>query len=210
MCFSASASFIVGGSLIALGTVTLKRVKQRRALAFAAIPLLFGIQQLIEGILWLSFDYDIVLLQSMMAYMFTIFSHVFWPIYMPFAVALMEPELWRRKVIWGFQFVGIVVGVHMLVLIVTHSLIAEVNEHIIYVVADFYDWPMMLLYVVAACMAAFFSSYHPVRIFGALSLLLLLISHWFYSVAIFSVWCFFAAILSLIIYFQFSRKSAIP
>ena len=205
MCFSASASFIVGGSLIVLGSMTLRRVNKRTALAFAAIPLLFGIQQLIEGVLWLSFDYDIVLLQSLMAYIFTMFSHVFWPLYMPFAIGLMEPELWRRKVIWFFQFIGIVVGVHMLILIATHSLAAEVGEHMIYVVVGFYDWPMMLLYVVATCMAAFFSSHNMVRVFGILSLLLLLVTHWFYSVAIFSVWCFFAAILSFIIYLQFNR-----
>lgn len=37
MCFSATASFIVGGSLLAVGVVTLKMAEERRELAFAAI-----------------------------------------------------------------------------------------------------------------------------------------------------------------------------
>jgi hypothetical protein len=205
MCFSATASFIVGGSLIALGAVTAKRVEKRAELPFAAIPLLFGGQQIIEGVLWLSANYDAALLQSVTTYMYTIFSHVLWPIYMPFAVGLMEPEPWRKKTIWAFQFAGIVVGFHMLVLITTQPLTAVVDEHIIYVSSHFYEWPMMALYVAATCLGAFFSSYRLVRLFGVLTLLLLIVAHWIYTVAVFSVWCFFAAILSLIIHFQFNR-----
>ena len=50
MCFSATASFSAGAFLLGLGTLTLKSAmaaKQRRALPFAAIPLLFAAQQLI-------------------------------------------------------------------------------------------------------------------------------------------------------------------
>ena len=205
MCFSASASFIVGGSLVALGVVTVKRVEKRAELPFAAIPMLLGVQQIVEGVLWLSADYDAALLQSITTYMYTMFSHVLWPIYVPFAVGLMEPEPWRKKAIWVFQFTGLVVGFHMLALITMHPLTAVVDEHIIYVSSHFYDWPMMALYVAATCVGAFFSSYRLVRLFGVLLLLLLIGAHWFYTVAAFSVWCFFAAILSLIIHFQFNR-----
>jgi hypothetical protein len=54
MCFSASASFIAGGALTAVGVVTLKKTENKKEIPFAAIPLLFGIQQLIEGVIWLT------------------------------------------------------------------------------------------------------------------------------------------------------------
>ncbi len=210
MCFSASASFIVGVSLVALGAVTVRRVEKRTELPFAVIPLLFGVQQITEGVLWLSFQYDAALLLSITTYMYTMFSHVLWPMYMPFAVGLMEPEPWRKKAIWVFQFVGLVVSLYMLAMITMQPLTAVVNEQIIYVSSHFYDWPlydwpMMALYVAATCVGAFFSSYQLVRLFGALALLMLIVAHWFYTVAVFSVWCFFAAILSLIIHFYFNR-----
>jgi hypothetical protein len=208
MCFSASASFIVGGSLTVLGAVTMKRAKSRAELPFAAIPLLFGIQQIIEGVLWLSFYYDAAQLETVTTYIFTIFSHVLWPIYMPFAFGSMEQEPWRRKAIWGFRFIGVVVGIYLLVLIVTLPLTAVADEHIIYVSPHFYQLPMMILYIAATCLASFFSSYALIRLFGLMTLFLFLVAFWFYTEAFFSVWCFFAAILSAIIYLFFRDKEA--
>jgi hypothetical protein len=41
-----------------------------------------------------------------------------------------------------------------------------------------------------------------------MALLFFALSYWFYTQAFFSVWCFFAAILSLIIYMHFRRSHA--
>lgn len=208
MCFSASASFIVGGSLTILGAVTMKRAASTAELPFAAIPLLFGIQQIIEGVLWLSFYYDAVQLKTVTTYMFTIFSHALWPIYIPFAVGALEPIPWRRKAIWGFRFIGVGVGIYLFALIVTLPLTAVANEHIIYVSPHFYKLPMMMLYIAATCLVSFLSSYALIRLFGLMALLLFLVAFWFYTEAFFSIWCFFAAILSAIIFLFFRGKEA--
>jgi len=206
MCFSATASFIVGGGLIATGIATLKHATSRAELPFAAIPLLFGVQQVIEGTLWLSLQYDAAQLKMVSTYMYSSFSHVLWPVYVPVAVAVMERNVWRRKALWIFSIVGVVAGGHLLVLIATQSLTVAAGEHIIYVTARHYEWPMMLIYITATCLAPLFSSYALVRVFGGCALLLFGISYWFYTVAFFSVWCFFAAILSAIIYLFFRSK----
>ena len=49
MCFSATASFSAGTILLGLGTLTLKSARRPRELGFAAIPLLFAVQQLSCG-----------------------------------------------------------------------------------------------------------------------------------------------------------------
>ena len=54
MCFSATASFSVGAILLGLGTLTLKAARRPPELVLAAIPLLFAIQQLSEGVIWLT------------------------------------------------------------------------------------------------------------------------------------------------------------
>ena len=46
MCFSATASFITGGVLSAVGVVTIKKAEKKSEIPFASIPLLFGIQQM--------------------------------------------------------------------------------------------------------------------------------------------------------------------
>jgi len=214
MCFSATASFAVGGSLILLGAVTLKRAagrQRREQLPFASIPLLFGIQQLVEGALWLSIEHDGELLRTIATYLFTLFSHIIWPLFVPYAVARMERgrpvATWRRNAMWGCRLAGVVTAMLLLALVASQPLTAVADEHIIYTTPFFYDWPMMVLYIVATCIVTFFSTFRLVRLFGLLVLLFFFVSYWFYTAAFFSVWCFFAAILSLVIYLQFRGGS---
>jgi hypothetical protein len=55
MYFSATASFAAGVSLSILGVATAKRAERKAEIPFAIIPLLFGAQQIVEEMLWLSF-----------------------------------------------------------------------------------------------------------------------------------------------------------
>ena len=71
MCFSATASFVAGTSLSVIGVATLKHVKRKTEIPFAMIPLLFGIQQLTEGVIWLTFANDAPLLQQTMTYVYS-------------------------------------------------------------------------------------------------------------------------------------------
>ena len=186
-----------------LGVATVKKAERKAEIPFAMIPLLFGVQQIIEGMLWLSFRFDAPLLNVIMTYVFTLFSHVLWPIFVPFSIGLMETVAWRKKVISAFQITGIAVGLYHLYVIVKFPVTSEVNGHIVYVSPYFNKVPVLVLYLAATCVGAFFSSHKIINIFGALALLLFMVAYWFYTVAFFSVWCFFAAILSVVIYLHF-------
>jgi len=204
MCFSATASFTAGVLLSALGVATLNKVVRKAEIPFAMIPLLFGVQQIIEGMLWLSFRFDAPLLNVTMTYAFTLFSHVLWPMFVPFSIGLVEKVAWRKRAVLAFQFIGIAVGLYLLYMLVKFPVTSEVDEHIVYVSPHFYQVPVMVLYLAATCVGAFFSSHKMINIFGALALLLFMVAYWFHAVAFFSIWCFFAAILSAVIYLHFT------
>ena len=213
MCFSATASFVAGTTLSAVGVVTLTKVKRRSELPFAMIPLLFGIQQLIEGVIWLTFSHDAPLLKETMTYVYSLFSHVLWPIYIPFAFRILETTPWRRKVMLWMQGAGIAVGLYLLYFIVTRPVVAEVRgQHIVYFSPHFYSVPMIIFYVAATCFTGFVSSHTFVRLFGVLALLSFLATYLFYTNSLISVWCFFAALLSLLIYLhlQFRHLGGFP
>jgi hypothetical protein len=53
MCFSPQADFTAGAVIAGVGVATLRRVRVRRELIVGALPLLFGIHQLVEGFVWL-------------------------------------------------------------------------------------------------------------------------------------------------------------
>ena len=207
MCFSATASFTAGIGLLAIGAVTASRVRRRAELPFALIPGLFGVQQLIEGGLWLTFPDNAPLANTVLTYFYSFFSHVLWPIYVPIAVLLLEPVEWRRKLLMAIAVAGAAVGLYLLYFLVTEPIVSEVvGRHISYQSPHFYIAAVMVLYVLATCVSSFVSSCKTIRWFGAATFVALLAAYAFYAFWFISVWCFFAAVLSLIVLVHFNHE----
>jgi hypothetical protein len=207
MCFSATASFTAGIGLLVIGAVTVNRVRRRAELPFALIPGLFGVQQLIEGGLWLTFPDNAPLANTVLTYFYSFFSHVLWPIYVPIAVLLLEPVEWRRKLLMAIAVAGAAVGLYLLYFLVTEPIVSEVvGRHISYQSPHFYIAAVMVLYVLATCVSSFVSSCKTIRWFGAATFVALLAAYAFYAFWFISVWCFFAAVLSLIVLVHFSHE----
>ena len=193
--------------MCAAGAATLNKANRAAEAPFAAIPLLFGIQQIIEGILWLSFDVDPALLKTVSTYAYSMFSHVLWPILVPISVGLLETRPLRRKFLAAFQISGIAVGLYLLYLIIRLPVTATLDKHIVYVSPHFYQLPVMSLYLAATCASCMVSSHRLIKVFGVLALISFAAAYWVHAAAFFSIWCFFAAILSLIIYLYFRQQS---
>ena len=207
MCFSASASFVAGTTLSIIGVATITKVRQRSELPFALIPLLFGIQQLIEGAIWLTFSHDAPVLKQTMTYIYSMFSHVLWPIYVPFAFRVLETTPWRRTAMLWFQAAGLAVGLYLFYFIATRPVIAEVvGQHLVYDSPHFFIAPVIVLYVASTCFTGTVSSHTFVRLFGGLALLSFIATYFFAAVALVSVWCFFAAVLSSLIYLPLTYR----
>ena len=77
MCFSANASFGAGIILAVISVASLKKVQYPTHIYFAAIPLIFCIQQIIEGLLWLALtDPVYTSLEKVTTYSFLFFAQV--------------------------------------------------------------------------------------------------------------------------------------
>ena len=206
MCFSATASFVSGTALCAVGVATIRMTSRRAEIALAMIPLLFGIQQLTEGMIWLSFQNNSPLPNTPLTFVYSLFSHVLWPIFIPFAVALLETVPWRKKAIEACQIAGAAVGLYLLYFIVQFPVTSEIlGKHIAYESPHFYIVPVMLIYLIAACVSCLLSSSRVMQIFGVLSLATFLGAYAIHVATLFSVWCFFAAILSFMVCYYFRQ-----
>ena len=207
MCFSATASFAAGAALLGVGAVTVSRVRRPAELPFAMIPGLFGVQQLIEGALWLTFPAQAPHANSVLTHAYSFFSHVLWPVYVPIAVLLLEPEAWRRKLLLGIALAGAAVGLYLLYFLVTEPIVSQVvDRHIRYDSPHFYVAAVISLYVLATCVSSFVSSCNTIRLFGVATFLALLAAYLFYAYWFISVWCFLAAVLSVIVLVHFLRE----
>ena len=211
MCFSATASFTAGAALLAVGAFTTSRIRRPAELPFALIPVLFGSQQLIEGGLWLTFPDKAPYLNAVLTHLYSLFSHVLWPIYVPIAVLLLEVVPWRRKVLAGIALAGAAVGLYLLYFLITEPVEARiVGRHIAYLSPHFYVVPVMVLYVLGTCVSAFVSSCGTIRWFGVATFVALVAAYAFYAFWFISVWCFFAALLSVIVVVHFPGGRSLP
>ena len=207
MCFSATASFSAGALLIGLGTLTLKSARHARELPFATIPLLFAVQQLSEGVIWLTFSYEAPLLNVLMTHLYSFFSHVLWPVYVPVAVLMMEPTGWHRRALLGFVAVGVTVGAYLLYILVAFPVISRpIGQHIEYVSPHFFAAVSMALYLISTTLSLLLSTHRMVKVFGVLALLSFAAAYFFYATWFISMWCFFAALLSAVVYLHFALR----
>jgi hypothetical protein len=204
MCFSATASFSAGALLLGVGALTLKSARRPRELPFAAIPLLFAVQQLIEGVIWLTFRSDAPLLNVVLTHVYSFFSHVLWPVYVPVTVLLMEPSGWRRRALLAFVTAGVAVGAYLLYFLIAFPIVSRpVGQHIEYVSPHFFLAAVMTLYLLSTTLSLFLSTHRTVKVFGVLALASFAAAYFFYATWFISVWCFFAAVLSAVVYVHF-------
>ncbi|MBI2728456.1 MAG: hypothetical protein HYX42_19640 [Polaromonas sp.] len=209
MCFSATASFTAGAYLLGLGTLTLKSAKLPRQWPFAAIPLLFAIQQLSEGVIWLTFSHDAPLLNTVMTHVYSFFSHVLWPAYLPVAVWMIEPLGGRRRALGMLVVAGSALGIYLLYMLVAFPVVSRpTGQHVEYDSPHFFVAAVMMLYLVSTTVSPLLSTLRGVRVFGALALLSFGAAYYFYATWFISVWCFFAALLSVVIYLHFALPRA--
>ena len=194
-----------------MGAVTTSRVRRGAEVPFALIPGLFGVQQLLEGALWLTFPDNASLVNSVLTHAYSFFSHVLWPTYVPIAVLLLEPETWRRKVLMAIAVAGTAVGLYLMYFLVTEPIVSEVvGRHISYKSPHFYVAAVVTLYVLATCVSSLVSSCKTIRWFGAATFAALVAAYAFYAFWFISVWCFFAAVLSVIVLLHFRRREPRP
>ena len=211
MCFSATASFSAGAVLLGIGALTLKVARKAarcpREWPFAAIPLLFAIQQLIEGVIWLTFSVDAPLLNAVMTHVYSFFSHVLWPVYVPVAVLLMEPAGWRHRALIAFVAAGAAVGAYLLYILLAFPVVSRpTGQHIEYDSPHFFAAVTMTLYLLSTALSPLLSTHRMVVVFGALALMSFGAAYAFYATWFISVWCFFTALLSAVVYLHFGVR----
>lgn len=205
MCFSAQASFTAGAVLVIVGAATVGRVRVRSEVPYAWIPILFGIQQLLEGALWLTFPDRAPPLKTALTHAYSFFSHVLWPIYVPLAALALETVSWRRRVLIAIATAGSGVGLYLLATLFTLPIVATVvGQHIAYESPHFYALTAMSLYLLGTCASLMFSSHARVVAFGVAAFASAVAAYAFYATWFISVWCFFAGVLSVIVYLYFT------
>ena len=208
MCFSAEASFTGSAVISTIGVATLAKIKKPTEILFAVIPLLFGIQQCGEGILWVTLKSGgHERLESAVTYVFLVTALVIWPTMIPLSVWFMEKVKRRKKVLAYLIALGGVLSLFYAFCLFVYNVTPQIqNFHIRYV--DEFPGTLVKIafvcYLITTIAPIFISSVRRMWLFGILIAVSCLITGIFFAQYLTSVWCFFAAIISIVIYWILS------
>jgi hypothetical protein len=203
MCFSATASFIAGGALTLIGAATIRQNKQPPQRLFAAIPLVFGLQQISEGFVWVGLQSGRSMMVQIAASIFLFAALMVWPTIVPLSVFLMEPAGRRRKALAVLLAVGGAATIAYGVALVVFKLTVQISGfHINYSLNAARPLAIAgsIAYLIATIPPMFITSKKLAPLFGVVVAISYVVTFIFFREYLTSVWCFFAAILSAIIW----------
>ncbi|MEK7183487.1 MAG: DUF6629 family protein [Patescibacteria group bacterium] len=203
MCFSVAASFVVSGSLGVAGVASLGLAKKSERM-MALVPILFGIQQAIEGLQWLAPHPSLD--SQVLGYAYLFFAFLLWPTYIPAAAYALETNQKHKKLLsWMFRL-GLFVSTGLLVTLIMYKPVISLSAgHFVYAVPVS---PLALVlgtivYSIAVVGSLLISSRRSLQFFGIFILAAEITAATIFPSGFVSVWCFFAAVSSALVYLCF-------
>jgi hypothetical protein len=138
------------------------------------------------------------------AFVFLFFAILVWPSYFAFSIRQAETIPWKRNLLIFIGIISILFGAILYIPILegkislrlsmkTHSICYDIG--VVTRIMQGYS----LIYLGLIMTATSISSQAIMRFFGTLILLTFMASYLWFSYAFTSIWCFFAALLSLLI-----------
>jgi hypothetical protein len=216
MCFSATASFTATAVLVPAGALSMTQAWRgdRRFLALGTLPLLFGVQQLFEGLVWHAGETGDMSAISAYSLGYMFFSWLAWPVWVPFATYFVEPAS-RRPMYLLFAIAGGILGGLQYIPYFAHDgwLVTRFLPHAIsYSGTQLLDLVIgreatYLIYLTVIIAPLLMSTERDVKVFGMLVTFVLIVTFSFFQFASISVFCFGGGLMSLyLVWRPFSRS----
>jgi Family of unknown function (DUF6629) len=204
VCFSAEADFVSGAVIGAIGIATLTQVERPREVPLAILPLAFALHQIAEGFVWRDLDSGVARSTGVPVYLYLAFAWVVLPVLAPLAIMILEPPGRRRRMIGVFVALGAIAGAYLAAAIVRGDVSAHAVEHTVqYGGAGRFATVATVLYIVATCGAPLLSGFRAIVWFGVANLLAVAAFATIQAEGLTSLWCTWAAVVSVLIFLQF-------
>lgn len=219
MCISAEVSFGLSGLLLATGLYCVTRAfrTDKRLIPLALVPLIFCVQQFCEGWVWTGVHHSDPQLLKTAALCYLFFALFLWPVWASLSIVPMESRRGVRAFLGVMALAGAIVGgcLYLPVLLHPQWLSVEVVNHSIYYNTSAVEFlgfiPSLawgVIYLGAVAVPFFVSRHRRLFHMGLALVLSAAASHVFFRYAAASIWCFFAAGLSVYLCSLFYRAPA--
>jgi hypothetical protein len=191
--------------IVGIGVLGLGLARDFRDVPLAALPVLLGAHQLIESTIWAGSPGEGAVLHGSAVTAWTVIAFVVLPVFVPLSLLIAERE--RSRIQYAAAAVGLVVSAFMAGAVASGVNAADQGHVMDYGIGI--SWlPLFILgYLVATCLPFLASSEPALRELGIALLLGAALAAVINVVAFASVWCAFAAVVSVLIVRRTVRAS---
>ncbi len=209
MCFSMTADLVVGTALLPVAAATLREVRHWCELPFALLPSIFAVHQFIEVAIWPNRFVSAGMADfAVHAYLFIALPLL--PLLVPAAILMIEPRGARLRVA-PFAVLGTVVSAYLAVVVLAKPVGVTRCPHALeYQTASRESYVWAVLYILAVIGPALMSGYRSIVAFGLANLVGLIVVAVLYFEAFASMWCIYAAMLSVLVLVHMVRRRRLP
>jgi hypothetical protein len=200
MCFSAEADLIAGVVVSGIGVDAVRHVSHRRELALAALPVVFGVHQLIETFTWWGLEGSVpASLGDAATWVYLVIAFLL-PLAVPLVILSIEVDPERRRMMRPFAVLGGAVTAILLAELFSGPATAtDAGLYLAYDVDLDFGVQITVLYVIATCVPMLMSSTRRMVLFGVLNLAAVTTLGWLMAAGVISLWCAWAAVTSVVI-----------
>ena len=193
MCFSASSSFTAAGIVAIAGIASVRQTRNSKLYGLACVPFVFASHQLLEGGVWLTINDTTSLAHKLAVNSFVLFGFGLWPVYAPFFLAVAETSKIKRQILYAVAFLELFLFGYVAAQL--PNIFVEVKSHSLAYSAG---WkPIHYAFFGLSLLTPFISSLPRAWIVGVALVGSFLAAFLIKQAAAASVWCFFAALLSV-------------
>lgn len=204
MCYSLAASFGAAALLAVAGIASVAKVRHQREIVFAVIPVIFAIQQVAEGMIWISMgNLALRTLREDLTYFFLFVAESVWPVWVPLSLLLLERSRPRKTLLAALLITGLFTSVYLTFYLLTYGVEATVSGcHILYLqhLRSPYSVLTSLPYLSVTILPFFVSGVRGMHWLGLVVLASYLFTKAFHDYQLLSVWCFYAGLISVFIF----------
>ncbi len=203
MCFSAIVSFSAAAGLALLGIGTIRQTTSKNQLLLASFPCLFALQQTLEGFVWLGRDNSYFSqVDNIGTYGFLLFATLLWLVLSPLAIYYLETDTNKKSGLLGLAIGGLLLGAYLFGWIMLHGVKPQTFSGNLFYDLKFIPGYEASKYLYLAIIVLPFAIAHStaLKLFSGSIVISFAVSQLFFHATMVSVWCFFAAVLSGLLY----------
>ncbi|GAB3866314.1 hypothetical protein GCM10028801_38320 [Nocardioides maradonensis] len=209
MCFAAPMDLGAGLAVTGIGVASLRVSRSSpRSRALAALPLLFGVHQLVETFVWWDLQGRVCHAAGLTAeWIYLAIALLVVPILVPYSL-LREDAVRPAWLAWFFVGCGVVAVATCAWGLRDGEVPMRIDgHHIAYTVSPLLGDASFVIYLVATCGPGLLARSRSLRLFAVLNLAGVGVVVWAARNGTVSLWCFWAALISVLIYLHLRAET---